>query len=633
MNTNHYPVWKNVLLIAVVFIALIYALPNFYGDDPALQISGNNAQALSKISAQQIQTTLQSNHVQVAQMDSTANSIMIRFHDTDDQLKAKDILSNLLGDNVTLALNLAPATPHWLRALGATPMKLGLDLRGGIHLTLDVDADSVINQRLAGLQRNISQELRDENIRYAAINRADKNTLVIGFRDEASMGDAQAYLSNHFRDFSFTPSTVGDRYLLTMNITPQSIVDMRQTIMDQTMTTLRNRVNELGISEATVQQAGATRATVEMPGVLDSAHAKQIIGGTATVEFRMVGSDSDSGENFANALNAYTWEDRPIQLKNQVILSGSSITDAQASSDESGRPAVSITLGGGGETLFQRTTATNIGKPMAIIFVENKLTEHKDPTTGQIIKNTTKTERVISVASIRSALTTNFQITGLSNPQESQTLALLLRAGALPATVTPVEERTLGPKLGLENIKKGIFSIEAGLIIVVVFMALYYRRLGLIADFALLCNMLLLVALLSALGMTLTLPGLAGIVLTMGMAVDANVLIFERIREELRHGATVQASIYAGFERAFVTIVDANVTTLIVALVLFGIGSGPVKGFAVTLSVGILTSMISAIAITRALVNLFYGGKNSKKLSIGIKVTGCHPGEGRDPRS
>jgi preprotein translocase subunit SecD len=401
-----------------------------------------------------------------------------------------------------------------------------------------------------------------------------------------------------------------------MSISEQGIDNMRQGIMDQTMTTLRNRVNELGISEATVQQSGLSHISVEMPGVLDSARAQQILGGTATVEMRMVDVEHDP---HAPTLGSTLYDDngKPVLLKNQVILSGSSITDAQASADESGLPAVNISLGGGSEALFHRTTALNIGKPMSIVYVENKIKEHNDGK-GHITKTNVKSERIISVATIRSALPNNFQITGLGSAEEAQNLSLLLRAGALPATINIIEERTLGPKLGLDNINKGIFSVKIGMAIVIVFMALYYGVFGLISDLALLCNMLLLIALLSALGMTLTLAGIAGIVLTVGLAVDSNVLIFERIREELRNGAQIQTAIFSGFDRAFVTIVDANITTLIVALVLFGIGTGPVKGFAVTLSVGILTSMISAMGITRALVNLTYGRRKVKKISIGL---------------
>lgn len=619
MKVNHYPLWKNLLLIAIVVIALIYALPNFYGDQPAIQITETNHSEITNTLVQKIDSVLHTNQIKTNGIKQETKSLFIRFTDTDTQLKAKDLLKDTLGDNYTVALNLAPKTPAWLQALGATPMKLGLDLRGGIHFTLDVDVNSVVTQRLQGLQHSIADELRDQNIRYTEMNKQGAQSLWIAFRDEANLNDARSYLTSHFRQFKITPNIKEGRYSLTLSISSQGIADMSQSIMDQTMTTLRNRVNELGISEATVQQVGETRISVEMPGVLDSAHAKQILGGTATLDFHMADTDHDPHNPLA-ALGStvYDYQGNPVLLKDQIILSGNSITDAQASADESGRPAVSISLGGGGEALFHRTTALNVGKPMAIVYVESKMVEHKDPQ-GHIIKTNTKTQRVISVATIRSALANNFQITGLSNVEESQNLALLLRAGALPATTSFVEERTLGPKLGMDNINKGIFSIKIGIVIVVLFMALYYSVFGLIADLALICNMLLLIALLSALGMTLTLPGIAGIVLTVGLAVDANVLIFERIREELRNGASNQASILAGFDRAFATIVDANVTTLIVALVLFGLGTGPVKGFAVTLSVGIITSMISAIAITRALVNVVYGQKrNVKKLAIGL---------------
>lgn len=618
MQTNHYPLWKNLLLIALVVIAFIYALPNLYGDEPAIQISGTENNKVTVATLQKVTSALASDKIATHGIKEEDKSILIRFRDTDTQLKAKDLLKNVLGDSYTIALNLAPTTPAWLRALGATPMKLGLDLRGGIQLTLDVDVDSVISERLQGMQHTITDDLRDQNIRYLSINKQSDQSLWIAFRDEQSLSDARAYLSNHFREFQIIPNVNGNHYSLQLIITPQGLTDMRQTIMDQTMTTLRNRVNELGISEATVQQAGETRISVEMPGVLDSAHAKEILGGTATLEFHMADTDHDL-HSVMPGMGSTLYDNNgiPVLLKDQVILAGNSITDAQASSDEAGRPAVNISLGGGGEALFHRTTALNVGKPMAILYVESKLAE-KDDGHGHITKTVSKSERVISVATIRSALANNFQITGLTNAQEAQNLALLLRAGALPATTNIVEERTLGPKLGMDNIRKGIVSVEVGMAIVIVFMAIYYSVFGLIADIALICNMLLLVALLSALGMTLTLPGIAGIVLTVGLAVDSNVLIFERIREELRNGASAQASILAGYERAFATIVDANVTTLIVALVLFGLGTGPIKGFAVTLSAGIITSMISAIAITRALVNVIYGRRGVKKLAIGL---------------
>lgn len=614
---NKYPLWKNLGLCLLVVIALIYAAPNLFGDNPALQITSSNATPLTSGAIAQIQQTLSPLQPLSYQIDS--NNMVVRFAETDRQLQAKSLLKDNLGDQYTVALNLAPATPSWLRALGANPMKLGLDLRGGIHLTLDVDVDGLISQRLQSLQHNVSEDLRNDNIRYSNINSHD-NILYLSFRDQATLDQARGVLQNHFHELSISPSQRASAFELQAILSPEALSAMKAMIVEQTMTTLRNRINELGISEATVQQVGQSRIAVEMPGVLDSARAKEILGGTATLEFRMADTQHDASAA-AQGLTPpgttyYLYEGMPTLLKNQVILAGNSITDAQASFDESGAAAVDIRLGGGGEALFHRTTAQNIGQPMAIVYVESKLTEQS--VNGVVTKQRSHQERVISVATIHSALGNSFQITGMKSSMEAQNLALLLRAGALPTTVTIVEERTLGPKLGMENIHKGVLSVEIAMAIVIVFMALYYRVFGLIADMALVINLVLLVALLSMLGMTLTLPGIAGIVLTVGMAVDANVLIYERIREELRLGASIQASIHSGYERAFTTIVDANVTTLIVALILFSVGTGPVKGFAVTLSAGIITSMISGIAITRAMVNAIYG--RSQKIHIGIPV-------------
>lgn len=614
---NKYPLWKNIGLCLLVVIALIYALPNVFGDNPALQITPSNATPLTSAAIEHIKQSLEPLKPLSYQIDSA--NMLVRFAETDQQLKAKALLKDSLGDQYTVALNLAPATPTWLRDFGASPMKLGLDLRGGIHLTLDVDVDGLVSQRLQSMQHNIGEDLRTENIRYANIGSRDQ-VLYLSFRDQDTMDHAHRFLQTRFHELTISPSQRGVAFELQAIITPESITSMKSMIVEQTMTTLRNRINELGISEATVQQVGQSRIAVEMPGVLDSARAKEILGGTATLEFRMADTQHDASAA-ANGLTPpgttyYVYEGMPTLLKNQVILAGNSITDAQASFDESGSAAVDIRLGGGGEALFHRTTAQNIGQPMAIVYVESKLTEHS--VNGVVTKQRSHQERVISVATIHSALGNSFQITGLHSQMEAQNLALLLRAGALPTTVTIVEERTLGPKLGMENIHKGVLSIEIAMAIVIVFMALYYRVFGLIADLALVINLVLLVALLSMVGMTLTLPGIAGIVLTVGMAVDANVLIYERIREELRLGTSVQASIHAGYERAFTTIVDANVTTLIVALILFSVGTGPVKGFAVTLSAGIITSMISGIAVTRAMVNGLYG--RSKTIHIGIPL-------------
>lgn len=614
---NKYPLWKNLLLIFVVVLAFLYALPNIYGDDPALQISATGTTQVTESTLQQVKASLAAKGIHYKSAQLRHHEILIRFADTDAQLQARDLVKNSLTDNYVVALNIASATPAWLTGIGAEPMKLGLDLRGGIHLTLDVDVNSVLAQRAEGIGRNLATELREANIRYQDIQQFKNGDIRLMLRDEDAVSKAKALMQKRFPELA--ASNDGKLELLVQR-NPQAVSDVRQSIIDQTMTTLRNRVNELGIAEAIVQQQGLNRISVDLPGIQDSARAQEILGGTATLEFRMVDEEHDPRSAMAGAAvpgaALYDSEQGPILVKNQVILTGSSITNAAAAYSEDGRPAVNVQLGGGGEALFHRVTAQNIGKRMAIVYVESK--SDIKTVEGKEVKTHRKVERVISAATIRSALPNNFQISGIGNQQEALKLALLLRAGALPASIDVVEERTLGPKLGMENIKKGILSIEVGMGIVILFMALYYRTFGLFANVALVLNMVLLVAILSVLGMTLTLPGIAGIVLTVAMAVDANVLIFERIREELRHGASPQTSIHTGFEKAFATIVDANITTLIVALVLFGIATSAVKGFAVTLSLGILTSMISAIAITRALVNAVYGNRQVKKLSIGI---------------
>jgi preprotein translocase subunit SecD len=618
---NRYPLWKNLLLLVIIILGFIYAAPNLYGEDPSIQVSGKNGVIATDRTLSQVQTVLQQQNLPFKSITIPRQNILLaRFNDTDTQLKASDILRAILGDGYTVALNIAPATPAWLSTIGAIPMKLGLDLRGGVHFLLDVDVGSVVLHRQQGNVSALTTSLRDKRIRYSDISLQKDNSVLLSFRDLNQKDAALDELRIDFPDLDFIDQSNGNTYQVVGKLNANGLQNIQQYTINQTMTTLRNRVNELGVSEAVVQQQGLDRVSVDLPGIQDTAHAKDILGGTATLEFRMVDTQHDA-QNAAQGFappgsTLYTWEGRPVLLNNQVILTGTSITDASSSFDEAGRPSVNIRLGGGGESLFNRITAENVGNPMAVVYVETDFDNQM--VNGKVVKIPKKTERIISIATIQSALGTNFQITGLTDQQESQNLALLLRAGALPAAINYEEERTVGPTLGQENIAKGILSVKIAMLIVIVFMALYYRLFGVIADIALVLNLVLLMSLLSLLGATLTLPGIAGIVLTLGMAVDANVLIFERIREELRNGNTPQASIYAGYERAFVTIVDANVTTLIVAMVLFGIGTDAVKGFAVTLTLGILTSMLSGIMMTRAMVNLVYGSRSVKKLSIGI---------------
>jgi preprotein translocase subunit SecD len=622
MVLNRYPWWKNLMVVVIILIAFVYAAPNLYGEDPAVQISvANPAAKLDADTASTIATALGAANISYKDIQRDASSILIRFASNDVQLQAKEVIQTTLGDNYLVALNLAPSTPDWLKAMGAMPMKLGLDLRGGVHFLLQVDVDSVLKQRTEGDLRNISQQLRNQHYRYTSLTRDHDNSINIQFRDQDTLDNAYHYLMQQTPEFSWKKSLVPGTFAAVGMMDPAAFQRARQDTLEQAMNTLRNRVNELGVSEAVVQQQGQSRVAIDLPGVQNATEAKNILGKTATLEFHMVDTEHDAGIAVGGIAppdtHLYAYDNnRPILLRNEIILRGSSITSASSGMGEDGRASVDVRLGGGDEGLFTKTTAENIGKPMAVLYVEVK-SENKDVDGKKVIEYQTE-RRVISVATIQSALGNSFQITGLTSQNEARTLALLLRAGALPAPVTIIEEREVGPSLGKQNIHMGILSIVVGFGFVVIFMALYYGIMGIIADLALAMNLVLIVAVLSLLGATLTLPGIAGIVLTVGMAVDANVLIFERIREELRNSVGIQASIHAGYERAFATIVDANVTTLIVAVVLFSLGSGAVKGFAVTLTIGIITSMFTATTGTRALVNWLYGARPVKKISIGM---------------
>jgi preprotein translocase subunit SecD len=618
---NRTPLWKYVLIVVVILAAFFYAAPNLYGEYPAVQIMGANSTLADDKTLGVATEALKQAGITYQDTLWQNQTLLFRFTSTDTQLKAKDILQQALGDKYLIALNLSPATPSWLKAIGAVPMKLGLDLRGGVHFLLQVDVDSVMKQRVEGDLHGIGQALRDEHIRYAGINRKPDNQVIIQFRAQDALDDAFHFVSRRYNEFTWQKQTSGTDFNLIGSLSPQALFQARHETLEQAMNTLRNRVNELGVSEAVVQSQGESRVSVDLPGIQDTAEAKNILGKTATLEFRMVSTDQDAVSAARDGITApdshlYTYHDQPILLKNQIILRGSSIVTATSGFGEDGRSNVSVRLNGAGESLFTKATAENIGKPMAVMYVEVKSTptmeEGKRVITYQTIRN------IISVATIQSALGSNFQITGLVNQNEARNLALLLRAGALPAPVTIIEERQVGPSLGEQNIHMGVLSVEVGMALVIIFMAVYYGVMGLIADAALVMNLVLIVALLSLLGSTLTLPGIAGIVLTVGMAVDANVLIFERIREEIHRGMSIQASIHAGYERAFVTILDANITTLIVMMILFSLGSGVIKGIAITVTIGLITSMFTAITGTRAIVNFVYGGRALNRLSIGI---------------
>ena len=618
---NQYALWKYLLIIVVIACAFVFAAPNLYGEYSAVQIMGANATVVDNAVLEKASNALQTASVPFQDAQFQGQTLLFRFNSTDAQLKAKEIIQQTLGDNYLVALNLAPATPDWLKSLGAMPMKLGLDLRGGVHFLYQVDVDSVLKQRVEGDLRGIGQSLRDERIRYSGITRKGDNEVLLQFRSQEALDSAYNFVHRSYPEFTWEKKTANNDMNLLGTLSPGAMFQARQETLEQAMNTLRNRVNELGVSEAVVQQQGESRVSIDLPGIQDTAEAKNIIGKTATLEFHMVDTEHDAGLTAHEGTappdaRFYNYHDQPILLKNQIILRGSSIVSATSGFGDNGMPNVSVRLGGGGESLFTKTTAESVGKPMAVVFVEVKSIPVEQ--NGQKTINYQTERRVISVATIQSALGNNFQITGLSGQNEARTLALLLRAGALPAPVTLIEERQVGPSLGKQNIHMGVLSVEVGMGIVIVFMALYYGLMGVFADLALAMNLVLIVALLSLLGATLTLPGIAGLVLTVAMAADANILIFERIREELRRGMGVQASIHAGYERAFVTILDANITTLIVMLILFSLGSGVVKGLAITVTVGLLTSMFTAIMGTRALVNLLYGGRALKRISIGI---------------
>ncbi|KTD83032.1 protein translocase subunit SecD [Legionella waltersii] len=616
---NKYPLWKNLMLIFIAVIGFIYAIPNVYTENPVVQVSSQEDEDKEELKTK-IESILHDAKLDYKSAVVENDEVEVVFSSTDTQLQARDVIRNKLDSQYTVALNLAPSTPHWLDVIHAAPMKQGLDLRGGVHFLLEVDVESVIARRYEGIMKNIGQELRESGIRYSGIRYLADKGVELRFKDPESMENALVDLRQKVPGVVFVKAKANNSVL--SSISPAELNTIRQNTIEQTMSILRNRVNELGVGEAVVQQQGATRVAVDLPGIQDAARAKQILGGTATLQFYLVDQDNDAVIAKQTGVvpvsdKLYMMDGHPILLKRQVVLSGDSITSAVSSFDQqTASPSVQIQLGGGGESLFTKITRENIGKRMAIVYVETK-------TATQVVNGvekriTHREERVISAPVIQNALGSNFQITGLSDNKEASNLALLLRAGALPAAIYPIEERTVGPTLGKENIHRGVVSLEVGMGLILVLMLVYYNFFGLIADIALMLNLVLLCALLSIIDATLTLPGIAGIVLTVGMAVDANVLIYERIREELRHGISPQAAIHAGYERAFSTILDANITTLIVAIILFAIGTGPVRGFAVTLSLGLLTSMLTGITYTRGIVNWYYGGRTVKKLSIGI---------------
>lgn len=616
---NRYPLWKYLLIVFVLIIGVLYALPNLYGEQPAVQISNSNGGEATEALQQRVQTVL--SNAQLAPQSVTLNEgrLLARYQGTEAQLKAAGILKRKLGDDYTVALNLAPSTPAWLRAIGAKPMSLGLDLRGGVHFLLQVDMKTVFNDTYDRYSRDLPQYLRDQSIRYSRAYR-DGQQVKLVFPNADIMDKAESALSSQFNELQFQPAADDDNTLVA-RLTEAQQQHISDFALQQNLTTLRNRVNELGVAEPLVQRQGQSRIVVELPGVQDTAQAKRLLGKTATLQYRLVAQGHDAQEaersgNVPSGTELYHMRNgQPILLDDDVIASGDQLVDASAGFDQqSGSPAVFVTLDGQAASNMFDVTSAHVGDPMAVLYTETKFdTNYVD---GKKVTKQVKDQYVISVANIQGAFGKRFQTTGLERG-EAHDLALLLRAGALAAPVNIVQERTIGPSLGADNIAKGRLAVIVGFLVVVAFMAVYYSLFGLIADLALFMNLVLIVAALSLVQATLTLPGIAGIVLTIGMAVDANVLIFERIREELDAGNTPQSAIRTGYDKAFTSIFDANITTLIAALMLFGFGTGPIKGFAITLSFGIVTSMFTAIVGTRAIVNLVYGRRRGvKSLSI-----------------
>ena len=614
---NRYPLWKNLMVIFLVAIGVLYALPNLYGEDPAVQISGTRGQEANSSVLSEVQTVLKENNLATKSIVLENGSILVRFNNTDNQLLAKDKITEKLGNNYSIALNLAPATPKWLSSIGGNPMKWGLDLRGGVRFLMEVDMNSALTKRQEQLQDSLRTELRKEKYQYSAIKSADNFSTIVSLVNPEQLSDVQRYLRKQHPTLDIR--AISDN-TLSLALSDAALNEARESAIEQNLSILRKRVTELGVAEAVIQRQGAERIVVELPGVQDTARAKEILGATATLEFRLVNGNANleaaaRGMVTSDSEVKYDRNNRPIVLYKRAVLGGEHITNASSGVDQNtSRPQVSVTLDSEGGEIMSQTTRANIQKPMATLYVEYKDSGKKDENGKTILQ---KHEEVINVATIQGRFGSQFQITGIDSPAEAQNLAVLLRSGALIAPIQIVEERTIGPSLGAQNVEQGLQASFWGLMIVVAFMVIYYRKFGLIANVALIANIILLVGLMSLLpGATLTMPGIAGIVLAVGMSVDANVLIFERIKEEIRNGRPVQQAISEGYSGAFSSIFDANLTTILTAVALYAVGTGPIKGFAITLSLGIAISMFTAITGTRAIVNFLYGGKRIDKLSI-----------------
>jgi preprotein translocase subunit SecD len=612
---NQTPLWKYILVIFVIGICTLYASPNLYGEDHAVQISAGRNAVVDTQLVERVKNELTQSNIDSKSVVLEGDQILVRVKDADTQLIARETLEKNLGENYFVAMNLAPDTPSWLSALGGEPLKLGLDLRGGVHFLMEVDMKSALNKTLKDSDNDFRTALREEDIRYRTVKQLEDG-LEIYFRDQDTLEKAEAFLKDRNRDFIFTERA---DLVLFATMSEQKLLETRDYAVKQNITIIRNRVNQLGVAEPTVQKQGPDRIVVQLPGIQDTAKAKEILNATATLEYREVDIEHDISDAVAGRVppGSELLPDEngiPQLLKKNIIVEGNHIIDATSGVDQNGMPKVSIKLDSKGGAKMLAFTKRAVGKPMAVVFIEYKATGDRDEA-GKLIFEAKRT--VISVARINGVFGNQFETTGLDSPKEAQNLALLLRAGALIAPIQIIEERTVGPSLGKENIKLGKEAIAAGFILVLVFMLIYYKKFGFVANIALALNLVMMIGIMSMIpGATLTLPGMAGIVLTVGMAVDANVLIFERIREEIADGRSPQQAIHFGYDSAFSTILDANITTFIAGLILFAVGTGPIKGFSITLMIGIATSMFTAIIVTRTIVNAWWGGKRLTKLSI-----------------
>jgi len=619
---NKYPLWKNLIIVFALVIGFIYALPNLFPDDYAIQITG--ARSSTDINSNTLNRAvgaLEANGIEIKSANLDGRDALIRLNTAEDQLRARPAVQEALGQDYLVALNMAASTPDWLRSVGAGPMKLGLDLRGGVHFLLEVDMETALEQRLEAMSGQIKRELRDESIRYRGGDVEGDRSIVLTFRDDESLSEAESLIRNQYTEFQFDDEQADDgSYRLTLTVSEAEVSSIQDYALEQNLTTIRNRVNELGVAEPLVQRQGADRIIVELPGVQDTAAAKRVLGATANLEFRLEARPDASGAD-VETFSFRDSENRTARLERELIVTGDNVSNAQQAFDENGQPQVNITMDSVGGDLMNRATRNAVGRRMAVLFIEYRTETEEVVIDGEtkMVDQRIVEKGIISLANIQSALGASFRITGLDSIPEASELALLLRAGSLAAPMYFVQERTIGPSLGQKNIDAGLMSVILGFSLVLIYMIVYYRGFGVIASATLTLNLMMLIACMSILSATLTLPGIAGIVLTVGMAVDANVLIFERIKEELKTGVPPQSAINSGYSRAFVSIVDANITTLLVAVILFAMGSGPVKGFAVTLSIGILTSMFSGLMVSRGIVNLVFGRRTINKLSIGGK--------------